>query len=192
MENAQDQKSILIELLSAFELIDQAAAEKVSRMTDLVVSSPRCAHRDNFSPGHLTASAWIVNRTGTKALLLLHGKLNRWLQPGGHADGNLDLAAVAMREAQEETGLQSLSLLHPGIYDLDIHEIPKHGQEPAHLHFDARFVFMADDSEKLVVSGESTKVEWIDLSNLTTYTTEESIMRMQRRWMEWSSTEAET
>jgi 8-oxo-dGTP pyrophosphatase MutT (NUDIX family) len=154
----------------------------VPRFVELLLSPEESAQRDHFSPGHLTGSAWVVNRAGTKVLLLHHGKLNRWLQPGGHADGDFDLASVALREAQEESGLSSLVLLHPHIFDLDIHEIPPHKSEPAHLHFDARFILQADESEPLVLSEESNALAWVELSKLSQFTQEESVLRMRRRW----------
>ncbi len=154
----------------------------VPRFVDLILGSSECSRRDHFSPGHLTGSAWLVNRAGTKVLLLHHGKLNRWLQPGGHADGEFDLASVALREAQEESGLSSLTLLHPGIFDLDIHEIPPLKGEPAHLHFDVRYALQADESEPLVLSEESHALAWVELSKLSKFTQEQSVLRMRRLW----------
>lgn len=92
--------------------------------------------------GHLTGSAVIVDPSRPATLLIHHKKLQMWLQPGGHADGEGDLAAVARREAEEETGLRDLKVLSPAI-DLDIHSIPARGDEPEHLHLDVRFVVLA-------------------------------------------------
>jgi 8-oxo-dGTP pyrophosphatase MutT (NUDIX family) len=114
-------------------------------------------------------------------LLLHHGKLNRWLQPGGHADGDFDLARVALRETEEESGLTRLRLIQSEIFDLDIHEIPPRGTEPAHLHFDVRYLIIADSAERLVLSDESHAVEWVELSRLNEYTTESSVLRMARK-----------
>ena len=154
----------------------------IPRYLELLLRSPDCARREHFEPGHLTGSAWVVNRAGDKVLLLHHAKLNRWLQPGGHADGEFNLAAVALREVEEESGLSSLVLLYPGIFDVDIHEIPARANEPAHLHFDVRFVIQADESEPLVLSEESNALAWVELSKLPTFTKEESVLRMRRCW----------
>lgn len=97
---------------------------------------PQAFLRSNLA-GHFTGSAWLVSGDGQRALLMHHRKLNRWLQPGGHADGDTDLARVALREAEEESGLSEL-VVEPDIFDLDRHRIPARGEEPEHWHYDAR------------------------------------------------------
>ena len=155
---------------------------EVARFEKLIADSERCAFRDHFVPGHLTGSAWVVDESGERVLLLHHGKLNRWLQPGGHADGDFDLARVALRETQEESGLTRLQLIDSEIFDLDIHEIPARGAEPEHLHFDVRYLIRADSSEDLILSDESHALAWIELERLEQYTTEESVLRMARKF----------
>ena len=98
--------------------------------------------RDRLS-GHFTGSAWVVSADGRRTLLTHHRKLDRWLQPGGHADGDRDLARVALREAQEETGVHGLHLEDGAIFDLDRHWIPERGAVPGHWHFDVRYVVQA-------------------------------------------------
>ncbi len=110
--------------------------------------------------GHLTGSALVVDPATRRVLLLHHAKLGRWLQPGGHADGEGDLGSVALREAQEETGLTHLRLVRPAI-DLDIHEIPERDVEPAHVHLDVRYLVLADATEHRI-NEESTEARWID------------------------------
>ena len=109
--------------------------------------------------GHLTGSAAVVDPSRSAALILHHVKLDRWLQPGGHADGDGDLSAVALREASEETGLYGLTVHQPAI-DLDIHEIPARPGEPAHLHLDVRFLVIAQPGSEPVGNHESHALDW--------------------------------
>lgn len=115
------------------------------------------------TPGHLTASALVLDPEG-RVLLLHHAKLARWLQPGGHADGDGDLARVALTEAKEETGLRDLRLMTPAI-DLDIHTIPARGDEPEHDHFDVRFLVLCEAPDSLDPNHESTACAWFDPSD---------------------------
>lgn len=125
-----------------------------------LLEHPRAFLRDHL-PGHITGSSWIVDRTGKFVLLTHHAKLNRWLQPGGHADGQEDVMAVAHREAYEETGLTSLEPAEPTIFDLDIHPIPARADFPEHLHYDIRFLFVANMDEAFTVTQESHDLAWI-------------------------------
>lgn len=145
-----------------------------------VETEPDCLRRAcRF--GHLTGSAWIVDVPRRQALLVHHRKLGRWLQPGGHADGDGDLAAVARREAEEETGLRRLAQVGDGIFDLDRHLIPGRGDVPAHWHYDVRVLFEADPAEPLVVSDESHAVAWVEWPRAVELNGEESIRRMVRK-----------
>ncbi|HZO95072.1 MAG TPA: NUDIX hydrolase [Candidatus Baltobacteraceae bacterium] len=143
------------------------------------------AHDDAFDRalpvGHVTASAWIVDPSRTRALLTHHRKLGKWLQLGGHADGDLDVRRAALREAREESGLGSLRFASPAIYDLDVHPIPARPGEPAHEHFDVRFALEADPEEPLVVSAESRELAWVPLVKLAEYGADESVLRLARK-----------
>ncbi|HET9054396.1 MAG TPA: NUDIX hydrolase [Cyclobacteriaceae bacterium] len=131
-----------------------------------LLESERCFHRDHL-PGHITGSAWILNKKRTHVLLVHHVKLNKWLQPGGHADGAEDVLGVALREVNEETGLVHFKELVPGIFDLDIHTIPARSDFPEHSHYDVRFAFVAtDDDVDLEGNEESHDVKWIPLSEV--------------------------
>jgi 8-oxo-dGTP pyrophosphatase MutT (NUDIX family) len=120
---------------------------------------PESLHR-SCSPGHLTGSGVVVDRSRDRTLLIHHNKLDRWLQPGGHADGDGNLAAVAWREATEETGLRDLALVTPAI-DLDIHVIPARPGEPEHLHVDLRFVLLAGAGQIPSPNGETRGARWL-------------------------------
>jgi 8-oxo-dGTP pyrophosphatase MutT (NUDIX family) len=133
--------------------------------------------------GHFTASAWLVDRSGMRVLLTHHRKLERWLQLGGHADGDRDLARVALREAEEESGLAGLRV-EPAIFDLDRHWIPERGDVPGHWHYDARFVVHAGEDERYVVSEESHDLAWREIAPIAQdASADESMQRMARKWL---------
>jgi 8-oxo-dGTP pyrophosphatase MutT (NUDIX family) len=133
--------------------------------------------------GHFTASAWLVDRSGTRVLLTHHRKLDRWLQLGGHADGVRDFAQVALTEAHEEAGLQDLSV-EAAIFDLDAHDIPEHKGVPAHVHYDVRFVVHANGDEAFVVSDESHALAWREIASLIDDAdADPSLRRMASKWL---------
>ncbi|NII10352.1 NUDIX hydrolase [Oleiagrimonas sp. C23AA] len=134
--------------------------------------------------GHFTASAWLVSADGERTLLTHHRKLDRWLQPGGHADGDADLARVALREAEEETGVGELAV-EGGIFDLDRHQIPARGKEPAHWHYDVRYVVRAGTDERFVVSEESHALAWREIAEVAADPAiDPSLRRMAQRWLQ--------
>jgi len=148
-----------------------------SRFLELL-EHPLCFHRDHL-PGHITGSAWIVNEDFSKVLLVLHAKLGRWLQPGGHADGDENVLNVALREAREETGLNNFTILSPSSFDIDIHTIPARKDFPEHLHYDMRFLLQASEQDLLTISDESRDLKWFPMNELGALTENApSIMRM--------------
>ena len=100
------------------------------------------------------------------------------MQPGGHADGEENILNVALREAEEETGLVNFKPA-PGIFDIDIHLIPERKDFPEHYHYDIRFLMEANEYEKIVVSEESHDVQWVNLHELENFSTERSVLRMK-------------
>jgi 8-oxo-dGTP pyrophosphatase MutT (NUDIX family) len=114
-------------------------------------------------PGHLTGSGVVVDPVRGRSLLMLHRKLGRWFQPGGHADGDANLAAVALREASEETGIEGLSVVVPAL-DVDVHEVPM--AEGTHLHLDVRFLVLAPERAEAPGNHESLQLAWVDAGGL--------------------------
>lgn len=145
------------------------------------------SHADVFHrhhpPGHFTGSAWLLDAAGTHALLTHHRKLQRWLQPGGHADGETDLALVALREGEEESGITGLQL-EPEPFDIDRHRIPARGNEPEHWHYDLRFVLRAPPGADFVVGPESLDLAWVAVTTIASGDGfDPSLARMARRWL---------
>ena len=171
--------SLLLSLLNAHQSFDAHEQQMLERLTAFVA-----AHENSYSRelliGHITASAWIVDESQSHALLLHHGKLNKWLQPGGHVEDDADILSAALREAREETGVD-VQPLSEKIFDVDIHEIPARPNEPAHFHYDIRFLLVADKAAPLLVSSESKDLAWVAIEKIETLTQEESVLRMARK-----------
>jgi len=129
------------------------------------------------APGHLTGSALVVEEGTGRMLVLFHRKLQRWLQPGGHADGDHELAGVALREASEETGIDGLRVVVPAI-DLDIHEVDHGDALGTHLHLDLRFLVLAPEGSVPEGNHESEALRWVDLDELRQLADETGIMRL--------------
>ena len=155
-------------------------SDALEQTTAFVGEHPDCLLR-TCAPGHLTGSAWIVSPDRTRTLLTLHRKLGKWLQLGGHADGDPDLLAVALREAREESGLERLAAVSPAIFDVDRHWIPGRGAEAGHWHHDLRFLVEADPADPLTVTSESRELAWVEVEGVCALNPEESMARMVRK-----------
>jgi 8-oxo-dGTP pyrophosphatase MutT (NUDIX family) len=127
--------------------------------------------------GHLTASALVLEASGERALLTLHKKLGRWLQLGGHCDGDGNLAGSALREAREESGIQGLRV-EPVPIDLDCHRIPAREGEPEHWHLDTRFLVRAPPGAVARRSVESRELRWVTPAELTALSSDDSVRRL--------------
>jgi 8-oxo-dGTP pyrophosphatase MutT (NUDIX family) len=169
-----------IELRSQLERYttrDPRESDHLARMRELCESVARPLDRTTFAPGHITASAFILSPDGRALLLILHGKLGLWLQPGGHVDADdRDVLAAALREVREEVGLVDLSLVTPAPFDLDVHAIPARKTEPAHLHFDVRYLLRASSLE-VVAASDAQAVRWVPLDQLDHELTDQSVLR---------------
>ena len=146
-------------IIEAVDIADDEQRRIQERILEFCDDHPDALHRSCLD-GHLTGSALVVDPERRQVLLIHHAKLGRWLQPGGHVDGEGDLAVAALREAEEETGLTDLVLLEPAV-DLDIHAIPERGPEPAHLHLDVRFVVLATGTTEVTINEESLDARWV-------------------------------
>lgn len=168
--------------LARFRAENPAGQGDAALFADFLASSPDTFER-RHPPGHFTGSAWLVSADGERVLLTHHRKLGRWLQLGGHADGDADLARVALREAEEESGLVDL-VVEGGIFDLDRHAIPARGADPEHWHYDVRFVVRATGSEDFAVSEESLELAWKPVAEIAAdVDADESMRRMAMKWL---------
>jgi 8-oxo-dGTP pyrophosphatase MutT (NUDIX family) len=167
----------LLQLLDNYQPYHETERKFHQEISDFINANPSCFER-SLLVGHITASAWILDTTRKFTLLTHHKKLHEWFQTGGHCDGDSDVLNVALKEANEETGLKKINVVSPNIFDIDIHIIPERRGIPVHLHYDVRFLLEADMSEKLIVSSESTDLKWIPLSEVVDYNDSDSIMRM--------------
>jgi 8-oxo-dGTP pyrophosphatase MutT (NUDIX family) len=154
--------------------VDEQAMQ--AQLLNFMDSHVDCLWRTQLS-GHITASAWVLDPVTQAVLLIHHRKLDKWLQPGGHADGEADTLAVAQREVLEETGLET-DATSTGIFDLDIHAIPARGSEPAHYHYDLRYLLQPKPGSKIQINEEVHAAEWIPLQAIQQRTSERSILRM--------------
>jgi 8-oxo-dGTP pyrophosphatase MutT (NUDIX family) len=167
----------LLEKLSIYRPSGDREAAAVERLKRFVMEHPDCFER-SLQIGHITGSAWVVDPERTHALLTHHRKLDKWLQLGGHADGDPDILRVALREAREESNLEAIRPVSEAIFDIDIHTIPARGAEPKHLHYDVRFLLEADRDAPVRASHESRSVAWAPLEKIMGLNPEESMMRM--------------
>ncbi len=130
-------------------------------------------------PGHLTGSALVVDPSDRRILVLFHTKLQRWLQPGGHADGDADLARVALREAVEETGIDGLRVVEPAV-DLDVHMVEPPAED-AHDHHDVRFLVLAPPGSVPVGNHESEAFRWVSEADLGSLGADKGLCRLAER-----------
>jgi 8-oxo-dGTP pyrophosphatase MutT (NUDIX family) len=180
----------LTALLQRYGRRDAASREIADRFLAFVDSRDDCLLR-TCEPGHITASAWIWSADRRACLMTHHKKLDRWLQLGGHVDGEPRVQFAALREAQEESGMERFELLAPRgelmPLDLDVHAIPARKDEPEHLHWDVRFLFCAAPGQDLVLSAESKALQWVPRSEIAAFVGEESVLRLERTAAAWES-----
>lgn len=157
--------------------IDAGAEHHRRAVLDFLDAHDDALHRLCLE-GHLTGSALVVDAAGQRFVLLHHRKLQRWLQPGGHCDGDANLAAVALREATEETGMPGLRV-HPVAVDVDVHEVAPPAEGP-HLHLDARYLVVAPDGADLAGNHESTQIRWASVADLDDLGVDEGLHRLVR------------
>jgi 8-oxo-dGTP pyrophosphatase MutT (NUDIX family) len=169
----------------------------VKEFDNFIKNNPNCFDRTCLK-GHLTGSAFIINSKVNKVLFTYHAKLKKWLQLGGHCDGDFLVHNVAIKEAKEESGVENfyfldlfnfpefysdatLNKIHPIPFDIDIHFIPARKNEPSHFHYDVCYLLSADEQSHVTISDESIDLKWISFSEIHYYTKEVSISRQLQK-----------
>lgn len=149
------------------------------------------SHEDCFERslqiGHITASAWLLSKDSTKALLMHHTRLDKWLQLGGHCDGNPDVLSVAIREAQEESGMNAIAPLSTSIFDIDVHLIPAALHEKEHYHYDIGFLLQVMSDEQPVGNNESKDLRWFGKNYNELPECDTAVLRKFHKWLSFSS-----
>ena len=171
----------LLEELAAHSPADAREAESLAWMRRLVAGPEDPFAREN-PVGHVTASAVVARPGGEAFLLVFHRKLSRWLQPGGHVEhSDASVFSAALREASEETGIRLSGFEAPlgeTILDVDVHEIPARKKEPAHHHFDVRFVLTTEREIDLAASDDPTRpIEWRSWEDVMSSGVDDSLAR---------------
>ena len=176
-------RSQLIELLKKYNPSDKEEIVFKKEILSFMNQNIDCFER-SLTIGHITASSWLINKDGSKTLLLHHAKLNKWFQLGGHCDGESDVLAVAIKEAQEESGITSIVPVDTNIFDIDIHLIPENSREKAHYHYDIRFLLQVTSDEEIIQNKESKELRWIGKGINELPTQNPSVIRMFNKWTE--------
>jgi 8-oxo-dGTP pyrophosphatase MutT (NUDIX family) len=161
---AELSRRALLADLETYAPANEREAAMLSQLRAFVAEYDDCFER-TLAIGHVTGSAWVIDPAGDAALLTHHRKLGKWLQLGGHADGDPDIRGVARREALEESGLAHVMLASDAIYDVDVHEI-------------VRFAFYADRGDVPIASEESHAVAWVPLAEIERFTIDDSVRRL--------------
>lgn len=135
---------------------------------------------------HITSSAFILNKAKDKTLMIHHNIYNSWSWTGGHADGEENLLAVAIKEAREETGVKNVRPIVPGIFSLDILPVLGHVKNgkyiSAHLHLSVAYLVEVDEDELLIVkSDENSDVKWIPIEKVNEYSNEPHMQKIYNK-----------
>jgi 8-oxo-dGTP pyrophosphatase MutT (NUDIX family) len=157
----------------------------IARLAELIEDQrERCFYRDYFNPGHITGSALLISRDGGRVLMNHHKFLKKWLCFGGHADGDMNTLAVAIRETIEESGIENIKPLMPEIVDIDIHQIPRNPRkdEPIHFHYDVRYILHCNDNEEFQASEESNDLRWCGYDEAMALVNDFTMCRLLTKW----------
>lgn len=168
--------------LQKYKAYDEYEQKNLQNFSNFLQNSKEPFVRSNFI-GHITGSAYLLSNDLSQVLLHHHRFLNKWLQFGGHSDGDANTLRVAFRETIEESGIDSIVPLSLDIVDIDIHNVPPNAQkyEPAHLHYDVRFIFLTDHKD-FKISQESNEIKWFDFTQFKSLFSKTEHYRFAKKW----------
>ena len=172
----------LLKQLKAYAPYNEQETNDKEVMIKLLEKESDIFTREN-EVAHFTASSWLVNKEHTKVLMIYHNIYHSWSWTGGHADGETDLLAVAMREAMEETGVKTITPVSKDLFSIEILTVDGHIKRgkyvPSHLHLNVTYLLEADEAEVLhIKQDENSGVAW--------FTLEEALEKCSEPWMiEW-------
>ena len=165
------------DLIEKYQPLYQKELIFKEKILELISTCDDCFLR-SCRVGHFTASAFLLNKELSHVLLMHHTKLDKWMQLGGHCDGDADILGVAIKEAQEESGIKEIKPLNSEIFDIDIHLIPPSNKDEAHYHFDIRFLLHAYNDDKVCKNHESKELRWIKKDSTELPSKSDSVTRM--------------
>ena len=167
----------LITQLEQYRPCDKTEMAHYDAILKLLRSHPAAFDRQSYQPGHITGSTWIAAEETGQVALIFHRRLNRWLQPGGHAEpGEIDGVSTALREATEELGLV-IEPARASLFDLDVHRIPATATQPEHLHFDLRYLCRTQQ-QPLDSGSDAAAARWFTAAELAAIELDQSMRRM--------------
>ena len=177
----------MLDLLAAHAPFDGEEAADIAATCALIQNHPDCYWRSHFNPGHVTGSGLLVSNDNRRVLLNHHKFLDMWIGFGGHADGERDILSVCRREIMEESGIDNIEPLTDAIVDVSVHPVPPNPAkgEPAHRHFDIRYIFRVKNAadENFSISDESVSLRWCDYNEaMALIRADDKIVRLLKKW----------
>ena len=168
----------LCQQIAAYTPFNEQEAQDKALILQWIRQNENAFSREN-TVAHMTASAWVVNRERTKVLMVYHNIYHSWSWLGGHADGETDLLAVALREVQEEAGITRVRPVSQEIFSLESLTVDGHVKKgkyvSSHLHLNVTYLLEADEAETVhSKADENSGVAW--------FTPAEALQRSTEPW----------
>lgn len=179
-----------VKQIERYNPINEQEKKDKEIILDFINKNDNVLFRNN-EIAHITSSGFIVNKSRNKTLMIHHNIYNSWGWTGGHADGNSNLIKVALKEAQEETGIKHVKPIINDICSIDILPVNAHIKRgkyvASHLHLSVAYLLEADENEKLVIKiDENSDVKWIDIDEIFEVSNEDHMKVIYKKLIEKS------